>query len=157
MGPGTAPGLSGLVVGIRLRTSSGEITEVADVVVDVSGDGLAPGIVAEGGGEFVLREADGLEKSLRKERESAGGAGFDVAASDGGAETREDGAEIAGGDVMAGEERVEVVAEACGGAVAVVLFKVIVAEVGAAASARSAAAAAIGEGEAAERDAVLRM
>ena len=135
----------------------GLIAEITDVVIDVSGDGLAPGIVAEGGGEFVLREADGLEKSLREERESAGGARFDVAASDGGTETREDGAEIAGGDVMAGEESVEVVAEAGGGAVAVVLFKVIVAEVGAAAGARGAAAAAVGEGEAAERDAVLRV
>ena len=131
--------------------------EVADVVVDVAGDGLAPGVVAEGGGEFVLREADGLEKSLREERESACGARFDVAASDGGAETREDGAEIAGGDVMAGEERVEVVAEPGGGAIAGVFLGMVVAEVGTAAGARSAATAAVGEGEVTERDAVLRM
>lgn len=133
----------------------GLVAEVADVVIDVAGDGLAPGIVAEGGGEFVLREADGLEKSLREERESAGGARFDVATSDGGAETREDGAEIAGGDVMAGEERVEVVAELGGGAIAVVFLGMVVAEVGTAAGARSAAAAAVGEGEVTERYAVL--
>jgi len=73
-------------------------------------DGLAPGVGAEGVDVFVLGEMDGLGESLREVGEGAGGAGLDVAAGNGGEETCEGGAEVAGGEIVAGEEVVEIAA-----------------------------------------------
>ena len=84
-----------------------EIVEVEEVVVEGVGDGFVPGFLAEGGEEFVLREADGLKEGLGEEGEGAGSAGSDVAASDGSEEAREGEVKIAGGDAGAGEERGE--------------------------------------------------
>jgi hypothetical protein len=88
-----------------------------------------------------------LEKSLRQVGDGAGGFGFYVAADDGGEDAGEGGAEIAGGDVFAGEEVGQVFADGFCGASAGLFLGVVEAEVGMAAGARGAAAAAIGEGE----------
>ena len=73
-------------------------------MVDGIADGLAPRVVAEGVGVFVLRMMDGLGEGLGEIGESAGRARLNVAADDGGQEAAEGGAEIAGGKVFAGEE-----------------------------------------------------
>ena len=92
-------------------------------MADGIADGLAPRVVAEGVGVFVLGKMDGLG-------EGAGGAGFNVAADDGGQEAPEGGAEIAGGKVLAGEEIGEVTGEFIGGAGLGVFTGVVGAEVG---------------------------
>ena len=80
------------------------------VLVDGVADGLAPGVGAEGVDVFVLGEVDGLGESLREVGESAGGARFDMAASDGGEEAGQSGAQVAGGEIVAGEEVIKVAA-----------------------------------------------
>jgi hypothetical protein len=102
----------GLVLGwpcgwLRLRSGVRGSGGAVGVLVDGVADGLAPGVGAEGVDVFMLGEMDGLGQGLR---EGAGGAGFDVTASDGGEETGEGGAEVAGGEVVAGEEVIEVAA-----------------------------------------------
>src|SRR6266851_4340932 len=71
----------------------------AVVVVGVDGiaDGLAPAVRAEGVGEFVLGEVDGLQENLGQVGDGAGGSGFYIAADHGGDEASQGGAEIAGG------------------------------------------------------------
>src|SRR2546425_4289027 len=85
-------------------------------MVDGIADGLAPRVIAEGVGVFVLGMMDGLDESLGEIGEGAGGAGLNVAADDGGQKAPEGGAEIAGGKVLAGEEIGEVTGEFIGGA-----------------------------------------
>jgi hypothetical protein len=85
--------------------------EVVLVGVDGVADGLAPVVGAEGVGVFVLGEVDGLQKSLGQVGDGAGGSGFYIAADDCGDEASQGGAEIAGGEVVAGEEVGEVLAE----------------------------------------------
>ena len=116
-------------------------------MVDGVADGLAPGVGAEGVDVFVLGEMDGLGESLRQVGEGAGGAGFDVAASDGGEEACECGAEIAGGEIVAGEEVIEVAAEFFSGDGLGFFLGVVEAEMGMAGGNGSEAAAAIGERE----------
>jgi hypothetical protein len=117
------------------------------VVVDGIVDGVAPAVGAEGFDVFVLGEADGLQERLGEVGDGAGGFGFDVAANDGGDDAGEGGAEIAGGEVVAGEEVGQVLADVFGGAGAGFFLGVVEAEVGMVAEARDAATAAIGEGE----------
>jgi hypothetical protein len=121
--------------------------EVVAVLVDGIGDGVAPAVAAEGVDVFVLGEADGLEERLRQVGDGAGGFGFDVAAHDGGDDAGEGGAEIVGGEVVAGEEVGQVLTDGFGGAGTGFFLGVVEAEVGMVAEARSAATAAIGEGE----------
>jgi len=129
----------------------------AVVVVGVDGmaDGVAPAVGAEGVDVFVLGEADGLEERLRQVGDGAGGFGFYIAADDGGDEACQGSAEIAGGEVVAGEEVGQVVAEGFGSAGAGFFLGVVEAEVGMVAEAGSAATAAIGEGEQTQGCAVL--
>ena len=117
------------------------------VLVDGIADGVAPAIGAEGFDVFVLGEADGLEQRLRQVGDGAGGLGFYIAADDGGEDASQGGAEIAGGEVVAGEEVGQVFADGCGGAGTGFFLGVVEAEVGMVAETRSAATAAIGESE----------
>ena len=61
-------------------------------------------LFAEGVDVLALGKMDGLDESLGETGEGVGGARLDVAADDGGQEAAEGGAEIAGGEVFAGEE-----------------------------------------------------
>jgi hypothetical protein len=110
-------------------------------------DGFAPGVCAEGADVFVLGEADGLRESLREAGQGAGGAGLDVTASDRGEQASEGGTEIAGGEIVAGEEVVEVAAEFFRGEGLGFFLCVVEAEMGMAGGDGSDAAAAIGERE----------
>src|SRR5216684_1651975 len=108
---------------------------VVVVVVDGVANGLAPGIGAEGLTIFVLGDVDGLHEGLCEVGNGAGGA------------------EIAGGEVVAGEEVSDVSAECFGSAG--FFLGVVEAEVGMVAGARSAATAAIRERKRAQGRAVL--
>ncbi len=99
-------------------------------MADGIADGLAPRVVAEGVGVFVLGKMDGLDESLGEIGEGARRARLDVASDDGGQEAPEGGAEIAGGKVLAGEEIGEVTGEFIGGAGLGVFAGVVGAEVG---------------------------
>jgi len=123
--------------------------EVVEVLVDGVADGIAPIIGAKGVDVFVLGEMDGLDESLGEIGEGSGGARFYIALEDGGDEAAEGGAEIVGGEVVAGEAIGEVAGEFIGSAGLGFLASVVEAEVGMIAGAGSAAPAAIGKGEAA--------
>ena len=125
------------------------------VAVDGIVDGAAPAVGAEGFDVFVLGEADGLEERLRQVGDGAGGFGLDVAANDGGEDAGQGGREIAGGEVVAGEEVGQVLADGFGSAGAGFFLGVVEAEVGMVADAGSAATAAIGESEQTQRCAVF--
>jgi hypothetical protein len=86
---------------------------VVEVAVDGVVDGFAPGIGAEGLTIFVLGDVDGLEERLHQVGNGVGGFGLYVAADNGGDEASQGGAEIAGGEVVAGEEVGQVFAEGC--------------------------------------------
>jgi hypothetical protein len=85
----------------------------AVVIVDVDGgaDGFAPAVGAEGVDIFVLGEVDGLQLSLDHVGNGARESGFYIAADYGGDEAGEGSVEIAGGEVVAGEEGGEVFGE----------------------------------------------
>src|SRR6266851_8775201 len=129
----------------------------AVVVVGVEGiaDGLAPAVRAEGVGEFVLGEVDGLQENLGQVGDGAGGSGFYIAAEDGGDEASQGGAEIAGGEVLAGEEVGQVFTECIGGLGAGFFLGMVEAKMRVAADARSTAMAAIGESKHTQGHAVL--
>jgi hypothetical protein len=141
----------------RLFGLGGGRDEVVVVLVDGIVDGVAPAVGAEGFDVFVLGEADGLEERLGEVGYGAGGFGFDVATDDGRDDAREGGAEIAGGEVVAGEEVGQVLADGFGGAGASFFLGVVEAEVGMVAGARGTATAAIGEGEQTQGCAVVFM
>jgi hypothetical protein len=117
--------------------------EVVAVEVDGGAEGFAPGFGAEGVGVFALGEVDGLQLGLEHVGDGAGQAGFDVAANDGGNETPHGGAEIAGGEVVAGEEIVQLFGEFFRGLGLGFFLGVLEAEMGVAGDAWGAAAAAI--------------
>jgi len=125
------------------------------VVVDGIADGLAPAVGAEGVDVFVLGHADGLQESLGQVGDGTGGSGFYITADNGGDEAAEGGAEIAGREVVAGEEVGQVFAERFGGAGASFFLGVVEAEMGIVAGARSAATAAIRKRELTQGHAVL--
>ena len=118
---------------------------VVEVVVDGVADGLAPAVRVESVDVFVLGEVDGLQESLHQVGDGVGGFWLYIAADDGGDEVRHGGAEIAGGEVVAGEEVGQVFAEFFCGAGAGFFLGVVEAEARIVAGARSAATAAIGE------------
>ena len=124
-------------------------------MADGIADNPAPRVVAEGVGVFVLRMMDGLGESLGEIGEGAGGAGFNVAADDGGQEAAEGGAEIAGGKVFAREKIGQFEGEFIGGAGLGFFAGVVGAEVGMMGGAGSAALAAVGERETTQGLAVL--
>jgi len=98
--------------------------------VDGIADGSSPGVGAEGVDVLALGKMDGLDESLGETGEGVGGARLDVAADDGGQEAAEGGTEIAGGEVLAGEEIGEVAGEFICGAGLGVFAGVVGAEVG---------------------------
>ena len=118
---------------------------VVVVAVDGIADGFAPAIRAERVDVFVLADVDGLHESLGQVGDGAGGSGLYIAADYGGDEACQGGAEIAAGDVVAGEEEGQVFAEFFRGAGAGFFLRVVEAEVGMLGGARSATAAAIRE------------
>jgi len=128
---------------------------VVRVQFDGLADGCAPAVSAEGIDVFVLGDVNGLYQALDHVGDGAGESGFYIAANDGGDEAREGGAEIAGGEVVAGEEVGKIFGEFLGGLDAGLLLSVIEAEVRMTSAARSAAAAAIGETEQTQGHAVL--
>jgi len=128
---------------------------VVVVAVDGVADGIAPAVSAEGVDVFVLGEMDGLQEGLGQVGDGAGGSGFYVAADDGGEEASEGGGEVAGGEVVAGEEIGEVFAERFCGVGAGFFLGVVEAEIGMVAGARGAATAAIRERELTQGHAVL--
>src|SRR5438477_7022406 len=105
---------------------------------------------------FVLPDVDRLQESLGEVGDGASSSGFYIAADNGGNEACQGGAEIAGGEVVAGEEVGQVFAECLGGAGVGFFLGVVEAEVGIIAGARGAAAAAIREREGTQGHAVLR-
>jgi hypothetical protein len=128
---------------------------VVVVAVDGIADGFAPVFCAEGVDVFVLPDVDGLHESLGQVGDGAGGSGFYVAADHGGDETCQGGAEIAAGDVVAGEEVGQVFAEFFRGAGAGFFLGVVEAEAGMFGGARSATTAAIRERKRSQGHAVL--
>src|SRR6266700_1553235 len=128
---------------------------VVVVVLDGVADGFAPAVRAEGVDVFVLGDVDGLHESLGQVGDGVGGFGFYIAAKDGGDEACQGGAEIAGGEVVAGEEVGQVFAEFLCGAGAGFFLGVVKAEAGMLADARSAATAAIRESKRTQGHAVV--
>jgi hypothetical protein len=130
-----------------------------EAIVVVGGDGIAdgfaPAVRAEGVDVFLLGNVDGLHESLGQVGDGVGGFGFYIAADNGGDEARQGGAEIAGGEVIAGEEVVQVFAERLCGAGLGFFLGVVETEMGIFAGARSATTAAIGESKGTEGYAVL--
>jgi len=129
--------------------------EVVEVLVDPVADGIAPIIGAKGVNVFVLGELDGLEEGLGEIGEGSGGARFYIALEDGGEDATEGGAEIVGGQVVAGEAIGEFAGELLGKAGPGFFAGMVEAEVGMLGGAGSAAPAAVGKGEAACGHAVL--
>jgi hypothetical protein len=81
------------------------------VGVDGVADGIAPAVRGERFDVFVLGDVDGPQEDLGHVGDGAGGFGFYIAADNGGDEPCQGGAEIAGGEVVAGEEVGQVFAE----------------------------------------------
>lgn len=104
-----------------------------------------------------MGEADGLEKGLEEIGDGAGGADFEVAVKDGGDKASDGGREVGGGEIGSGEEFGEVVGELGGELGLSFELGVVVAEVGMGGEARSAATAAVGEGEAAKGETIERI
>ncbi len=125
--------------------------QVVGVGVDGGTDGIAPGIGTEAVAVFVFREMEALDHDLAEIGEGAGGFGRDVATSGGGEEASEGGVEIAGGEVMAGEEMGDFAAKALGGLRLVKLAGVETTEQRMAGLARRAAVAAVREAEGTQR------
>jgi len=125
------------------------------VGVDGVADGFAPVVGVEGLTIFVLGDVDGLQEGLGQVGDGAGGFGFYIAADNGGDEAGQGGAEIAGGEVVAGEEIGQIFAKFFRSTGAGFFFGVIEAEAGMFAYARSAATAAIRERERTQGHAVL--
>ena len=125
--------------------------EVVGVGVDGGTDRITPGVRTEGVAVFVFREMDALDHDLGEVGEGAGGFGRDVAAGGGGKEASQGGVEIAGGEVMAGEEMSDFAAQALGGLGLVEFAGVETAEQRMTGLARRAAVAAVGEAEGTQR------
>src|SRR6266478_6129296 len=129
--------------------------EVVVVGVDGIADGFTPAVRAERVDVFVLGDVDGLHESLGQVGDGAGGFGFYIAADYGGDEACQSGAEIAGGEVVAGEEVGQVFAEFFRSAGPGFFLGVVEAEAGIFAGARGAATAAIRESKRTQGHAVV--
>src|SRR6266436_5484349 len=125
------------------------------VGLDGNADGFAPAVRAEGVDVFVLGDVDGLHESLDQVGDGVGGFGLYIAAHNGWDEACQGGAEIAGGEVVAGEEVGQVFAEFLCGAGAGLFLGVVGAEAGIVAGAIIAATAAIRERKRTQGHAVL--
>jgi len=129
--------------------------EVLVAALDGVADGFAPAVPAESVDVFVLGDVDGLHESLDQVGDGVGGFGLYIAAHNGGDEACQGGAEIAGGEVVAGEEVGQVFAEFLCGAGSGFFLGVVEAEAGMVADARSAATAAIRESKRTQGHTVL--
>ncbi len=121
------------------------------------GHHVTPGIGAEGVDVLVLGELDGLNQSLAEIGEGGGSFGFDLTLGDGGEDAGQGGAEVAGGEITAGEERGYVATDLLGGEGLRFPLGVEAAEARVASETRSAAATAIGEGEVTQAGTVVFM
>jgi hypothetical protein len=119
-----------------------------------SADGAAPVVGAEGVDVFALGELDGLQQGLAEIGEGGGGFWFDFPLGDSGEEAAQGGAEIAGREIAAGQERGYIAANLLGGEGSGFPFGMEAAEMRVAVEARRAAAAAIGEGESTQARAI---
>src|SRR5712692_7765702 len=147
--------LGGFGVGASGLGFGGGRKAVVVVAVDGVADGFAPAVGAEGVDVFVLGDVDGLHEGLDQISDGVGGFGFYIAADNGRDEACQGGAEIAGGEVVAGEEVGQVFAEFLCGAGSGFFLGVVEAEAGIVAGARSAATAAIRESKRTQTHAVL--
>src|SRR6266851_3027796 len=143
----------GRLLGPALRLGGSE--KVVAIAVDGVAEGFAPAVRAERVDVFLLGDMDGLQEGLGQVGDGVGGFGFYIAADNGRDEACQGGAEIAGGEVVTGEEVVQVFAEFLRGAGAGFFLGVVGAEAGIVAGARSAATAAIRESERTQGHAVL--
>jgi hypothetical protein len=142
----------GVVFGIIVGAGREAVVVVGG---DGGADGFAPTVGAEGVDVFELRGVDGLHEGLGQVSDGTSEFGLYIAADDGGNEAREGSAEIAGGEIVAGEEAGEVFAELFRGLGAGLLLGMEEAEMGMVAGAWSAATAAIGERKETQGHAVL--
>jgi hypothetical protein len=122
---------------------------------DGSADGIAPGVGAVGVDVFVLREMDGLDEGIGEVRESAGGAGFDVAFGNSDEEASDGCAEIASGEIVGREEVRDIATKKFQCARSGFSACVEMAEVRVFVRAGRTATASVGEGEGTEQCAVL--
>jgi hypothetical protein len=90
----------GLVAGIVVGVGREKVVVVG---VDGVAEGFAPTFGAEGVGVFALRDVNGLGEGLAHVSNGAGKPGLYIATDNGGDEVGEGRAEIAGGEVVAGE------------------------------------------------------
>src|SRR5438132_12741008 len=97
-------GGGGVLLGLGLLGFGGGREAIVVIAFDGIADGFAPAVSAEGVDVFVLGDVDGLHESLGEVGDGASGSGFYIAADNGGDEARQGSAEIAGGEVVAGEE-----------------------------------------------------
>ena len=153
---GSSGGLGLRLEGFGLFGFGGGRAEVVVATVDGVADGFAPGVCAESVDVLVLGDVYSLQESLGQVGDGAGGSGFDIAAEDGGNEASQGGAEVAGGEVVAGEEVGQVLAEIICGAGASFFLGMVETEVGLLAGTRGAATAAIRESKRTQGRAVLR-
>ena len=133
---------TGLRAGHYIGSLSGELLgggreAVVAIAVDGVADGFAPAVRAERVDVFLLGDMDGLQERLGQVGDGVGGFGFYIAADNGGDEACQGGAEIAGGEIVAGEEVVQVFAEFLRGAGAGFFLRVVEAEAGIAADRKS--------------------
>jgi hypothetical protein len=128
---------------------------VVVVAFDGIADGFEPVVGLEGLTIFVLGDVDGLHESLEQVGDGVGGFGFYIAADNGGDEACHGGAEIASGEIVAGEEVGKVFAERFGGPGPDFFLGVVETEMRVIADARSAATAAVRESKRTQGQAVL--
>ena len=110
-------------------------------------DDFAPAVGAEGVDVFVFGEMDGLQESLAEIGERARGFGLELSAGGGSENAAESEAEIAGGEIVAREEKADVAANFFGGLGLGFLSGMEAAEKRMACLARHTATAAVGESE----------
>ena len=134
-------------LGLRRVGLGGRGEAVIVVGVDGIDDGVAPLRVTAGADEFILGEMEGLEHGLGEVGKGACGARLYIAASDGDEDAAEGGVEVVGGEIVAGEEVGEILAEFLAGAELGFFSSVVETEVRACGDAGSAATAAVGESE----------
>lgn len=85
------------------------------IFFDVRMDDAAPAVGAEGIDVFVLGKMDGLQESLAEIGERSGGFGLELSAGSRSENATEGEAEIAGGKIVAREEKTDVAADFFGG------------------------------------------
>lgn len=129
--------------------------EVFPIFADVGGNDFAQGFRAEGVGIFFLGDLDGEQESLREIGERGGGARLDDTTGDCGEKAAQGGGQVAGRDVITRQEEKEIAAELVSGLGLRVLASMEATEERMAGLERSAAAAAVGESESTEPNAVF--